>query len=470
MEKYKKATEYEAAMSALERDRAKATTPEQRLLTTEAANQLKQAYGRTANNGTTASGGGVAKQDYEAGSFGGSAAGGTPENIYKKTLDRLAPKQSFRYDAQSDPSYQAYSKTYAREGQRATANALAQASAASGGRPSSYAVSAAAQAGNYYGAQLADKLPQLEQNAYQRYLDQEAQRMAVEQKAYDRSQDAYDRQWNEDQRAYDREQDAYTRRWNEDQRDYERGVYADETAYTRAWNEEQRKYDREQDAYDRQWNEDQRAYDREQDAYTRRWNEDQRDYERGVYADETAYTRAWNEEQRKYDREQDAYDRQWNEEQRDYERDVYADERDYSRSETLRQEGRDDALSAAMVMAEAGDYSRLAKIYGLSEEETAKLVGGLTGGDAESVETGNGTNGNNAGSMSDGDNATNLKNVEAKSSTKTDRFVRGHMSLEDAKKRGITEKEYLSMVEDWLASADLKDSEFKWLLDHYGLM
>ncbi len=92
------------------------------------------------------------------------------QDAYNKLIDSVANRKEFSYDPSQDASYGAYRKQYLREGDRASANALAQASAASGGRPSSYAVTAANQAGNYYAGQAADKLPELEQNAYQRYL------------------------------------------------------------------------------------------------------------------------------------------------------------------------------------------------------------------------------------------------------------------------------------------------------------
>ena len=51
---------------------------------------------------------------------------------------------------------------------------LAKAAAATGGIPSSYAVGAAQQAGAYYASLLADKFPELEQQAYNRYLNERA--------------------------------------------------------------------------------------------------------------------------------------------------------------------------------------------------------------------------------------------------------------------------------------------------------
>ena len=86
--------------------------------------------------------------------------------------DELLNRDPFEYNAAEDPVYSQYRKAYVREGDRATANALGEASATSGGIPSSYAVRAASQAGNYYASQLADKVPELYQQAYNRYLNE----------------------------------------------------------------------------------------------------------------------------------------------------------------------------------------------------------------------------------------------------------------------------------------------------------
>lgn len=86
-------------------------------------------------------------------------------------LDRLTDRKPFEYNYAEDDSYKAYKKQYLREGDRATQNAIAQAAALTGGVPSSAAVTAATQAGDYYAAQLSDRIPQLEQNAYDRYVN-----------------------------------------------------------------------------------------------------------------------------------------------------------------------------------------------------------------------------------------------------------------------------------------------------------
>lgn len=75
----------------------------------------------------------------------------------------------FSYDKDSDPAWSAYAKEYRREGARAAEDALGKAAAATGGVPSSYAVTAAAQAENAYAGKLADKLPALAGEAYDRW-------------------------------------------------------------------------------------------------------------------------------------------------------------------------------------------------------------------------------------------------------------------------------------------------------------
>ena len=75
----------------------------------------------------------------------------------------------FSYEKDSDPAWSAYAKEYRREGARAAEDALGKAAATTGGVPSSYAVTAAAQAENVYAGKLADKLPELMGEAYDRW-------------------------------------------------------------------------------------------------------------------------------------------------------------------------------------------------------------------------------------------------------------------------------------------------------------
>ena len=86
--------------------------------------------------------------------------------LVQKAQDNTA---NFKYDPMTDASYQALTKEYARLGDRANENTIANQAALTGGRASSYAVSAAAQAQNQYNQALTDKIPELERLAYDRF-------------------------------------------------------------------------------------------------------------------------------------------------------------------------------------------------------------------------------------------------------------------------------------------------------------
>lgn len=162
--------EFGLSILSLKKDVANATTPEQRLLANEAANQLRKTYGNY-SGGSDGSGYQVLGTNATQATGGTGSFSYANQDAYQKILDSLINQQPFSYDLEADPVWGSYKKQYTREGDRATANALAQAAAASGGIPSSYAATAAAQAGNYYAGQLTDIIPTLEQNAYGRYLD-----------------------------------------------------------------------------------------------------------------------------------------------------------------------------------------------------------------------------------------------------------------------------------------------------------
>ena len=177
--------EFGLSVLSLKKDYNNAATAEQRLLANQAANELRKSYG---NYSGGADGGSFRLESKlnrraddllgQIGSFGSFSYDEAPtyENAFaqqqKDLLDRILNREDFSWSKETDPQWSSYKKSYLREGDRATANALAQASAASGGRPSSYAVNAATQAGDYYAAKLNDVIPTLYQQAYERYLDE----------------------------------------------------------------------------------------------------------------------------------------------------------------------------------------------------------------------------------------------------------------------------------------------------------
>lgn len=95
-------------------------------------------------------------------------------------LNTILNREKWSYDTESDPAYQAYRDAYTREGNRAYQNAYAQMAANTGGYGSSAGMTAAGQQMNYYMQQLNDRVPELMQNSYNRYMgEQELNRAAL---------------------------------------------------------------------------------------------------------------------------------------------------------------------------------------------------------------------------------------------------------------------------------------------------
>ena len=175
--------EFGMSVLDLKKQYATATTDEQRALINAQANELRKNYGYYSGGSDGSSyistGKYAPKIDEtldKIGSFKPFEYGSAPsyENRFQQKqqelLDAALNRDPFSWSKETDPQYSSYKKTYLREGERATADALAKASAASGGRPSSFAVNAATQAGDYYATKLSDVIPTLYQQAYERYL------------------------------------------------------------------------------------------------------------------------------------------------------------------------------------------------------------------------------------------------------------------------------------------------------------
>lgn len=140
-------------------------------------------------------------------------------------LNGILNRDPFSYDYTTDPAWQAYRKEYTREGRRASEDTLGQMAAMTGGMPSTAAMTAAQQAGDYYSAQMADKIPELYRLAYSMYAD-EGDRMlnnlsalrGLDSDEYGRYSDAFNRRLSElsaleglDATEYGRFVDRYNR-------------------------------------------------------------------------------------------------------------------------------------------------------------------------------------------------------------------------------------------------------------------
>ena len=198
--------EFGMSILGFKQDIHKAATPEAKLLAHSRAEELRRSYGNYTGEqeGSRYKSAGKIpgqidtvldqiagyqptenpyKTQYQAaldkiGSFGDFSYGAAPtyQNQYqeqqKALLDSIINREGFSWSKDKDPLWPVYKKQYLREGERAAADALGQAAAASGGRPSTAAVTAATQAGDYYAAKMNDILPTLYQQAYDKYLNE----------------------------------------------------------------------------------------------------------------------------------------------------------------------------------------------------------------------------------------------------------------------------------------------------------
>lgn len=187
-----------------------------------------------------------------AGSSAGAASGGYVSESFTDPyagqraalIDKLANRE-FSYDPDTDPAYQSYVSQYRRESERAGKDALAQAAALTGGQASTAAVTAAAQAADYYNSKAGDVLPDLYKLAYQMYagenqtlLDQLDLLTGLTEREYSRWSAAdsagYDRWKDSQETAYQRYLDTMERAQQDDKTVSDNRRKDSDTAYERA--------------------------------------------------------------------------------------------------------------------------------------------------------------------------------------------------------------------------------------------
>ncbi len=176
-------------------------------------------------------------------------------------LNQILNRDDFSYDVTKDPLYQQYAQSYQRESDRAIEETLAEAAAGAGGM-NSYAITAAQQAGNYYGSQLNDKIPELYQLAYDMYLNDKESKV----------QDLGILQ-NMDATQYNRYRDTMAD-WKDD-RNFAYGVYRDNVADSQ-WQQsfDYNSFINDRDfAYNSDWDNKKWDYNVEQDAIVNNRNE-----------------------------------------------------------------------------------------------------------------------------------------------------------------------------------------------------
>lgn len=86
--------------------------------------------------------------------------------------DQIANRKKFSYDLGTDPLYQQYREQYQRQGRLAMQDSMGQAAALTGGYGSTYGEQVGQQSYNAYLQALNEIVPNLQQQAYQRYQDE----------------------------------------------------------------------------------------------------------------------------------------------------------------------------------------------------------------------------------------------------------------------------------------------------------
>ena len=242
----------------------------------------------------------------------------------KSNLSSVLGKKKFNYDIGSDKLFSQYKDSYTKAGKTAMEDTVGNASMLTGGYANSYAVTAGQQAYDSYMSKLNDKIPELEQRAYERYRDEEDSAykklntlIGLEDTEYGRYRDSVADYNTNREFEYNKNKDAQAQRnW---QAQFDRDKYVNDRDYNRSVLESDRKYNRDVLENDRDYNRGVYESDRK---YNRDVLENDRDYNRGVY-----------ESDRKYDRDVLENDRDYNrgvyENDRDYAQNVYDSDRNY---------------------------------------------------------------------------------------------------------------------------------------------
>ncbi|MBR6513328.1 MAG: hypothetical protein IKT46_00700 [Clostridia bacterium] len=133
-------------------------------------------------------------------------------------LDSYLNREPYEFNINTDKLYRQYADMYKKQGEAAMRDTVAQASEKTGGYGSSYAVTAGSQAYQGYLDKLNSIVPQLEQNAYDRYRDKDSSML-----------EALSTLDDLDTKEYKKQRDSYED--YKDMRDYYRKVYEYESDY-----------------------------------------------------------------------------------------------------------------------------------------------------------------------------------------------------------------------------------------------
>lgn len=180
---------------------------------------------------------GTASAKIGASKIAGASTGEAKTNPLDAALNKVTNREEFSYDPLKDANYQAMAKLYDRQGTKAAQDTMGDAAALNGGYGSSYAVTAAQQARNDYNQQLASQVPELQEAAYSKYMNDYNMDLSAYQALKDADDTAYNR--NRDTVADEQWQQSFDQSVKESDRDFDYGKWRDEQA-DKQWKKEQK--------------------------------------------------------------------------------------------------------------------------------------------------------------------------------------------------------------------------------------
>ena len=198
--------EFGMSMLSYKKDYKNAETDEQRALANAGANELRTKFGNYSGgeDGSKYYYNGKNQESFEYGVPAPTFSAGAGSGLTSALLGQMKDYGAFSYDQDKDENFKAAKKQYLREGKRATENAVAETAAKTGGLPSTHAVTAATQAGDYYASKLNDAYNTYYRQAYDEWLDgydmlsnNYSAALQMEKNDYQKYLEAYDN-WQED--------------------------------------------------------------------------------------------------------------------------------------------------------------------------------------------------------------------------------------------------------------------------------
>lgn len=173
-----------------------------------------------------------------------------------EALNNYINRGDFKYNPATDTGYQAARKQYTTGGKQAMKDTLGTATELTGGYDNSYAQAAAQQTYNQYMSELANLMPQYEQQAYSRWQNQGQQMLdyytlfnTKANEDYSKYRDAMTDYNNETTALYNAYNNAYTNEYNNYWADVNQANL--DRTYDRNVYESDRKYERDAEEFDR---------------------------------------------------------------------------------------------------------------------------------------------------------------------------------------------------------------------------